>query len=212
MPISVCHAVPLLTLLGATVVFCQVHHQHHPPRSGEEYAGILESAERDEWQLPHEVVTALSLKPGEVVADIGAGTGYFSRRFARHGAKVLAVDVDKTLLEAHWKGGEANVTKVLATFDDPKLPAGGVNTVFFCDVVHHIDDRPAYFAKIRKALKPEGRVVVIDFQKRELPVGPRVEMKISREEMIKEWESAGFRLAGEQTFLPYQYFLEFQMK
>lgn len=152
------------------------------------------------------------MKTGEVVADIGAGTGYFTRRFARHGAKVLAVDVEEALFHEHWKGGEENVTKVLAKMDDPMLPDGGVDTVFFCNVVHHLDGRAAYYAKVRKALKPEGRVVVLDFHKRDLPVGPPPGMKISREDMVKEWEAAGFRLAGEQTFLPNQYYLEFRLR
>jgi predicted methyltransferase len=204
------HVVVCLVVSVSTLTFAQVRHQHHPPRSASEYAGSLENQARDAWQKPHEVVEALRLKPGEVVADIGAGTGYFTRRFVRHGAKVLAVDVEEALFQEHWKGGDANVTKVLAKMDDPMLPVGGVDTVFFCNVVHHLDGRAAYFAKVRKALKPEGRVVVLDFHKRELPVGPPPGMKISREEMVKEWEAAGFRLAAEQTFLPNQYFLEFR--
>lgn len=202
----------LALVVVSSAVMGQVRHQHHPPRSASEYAGALEDRSRDEWQKPKEVLEALALKPGEVVADIGAGTGYFTRRFAHHGAKVYAVDVEAGLFQEHWRGGEENVTKVLAKLDDPMLPAAAVDTVFFCNVVHHIDGRPAYFAKVRKALKPEGRVVVLDFHQRELPVGPPPAMKLSRDEMVKEWEAAGFRLAAEKQFLPYQYYLEFRLR
>lgn len=201
----------LLLVLSATLVG-QVRHQHHPPRNASEYAGALEDASRDVWQKPHEVLEALALQPGEVVADIGAGTGYFTRRFARHGASVLAVDVEQSLFEKHWQGGEENVSKVLAKLEDPTLPAGGVDTVFFCNVVHHIESRPAYFAKVRHALKSGGRVVVLDFHMRDLPVGPPPAMKLSREAMIGEWKAAGFHLSAEKGFLPYQYFLEFRLK
>jgi len=81
--------------------------------------------------------------------------------------------------------------------------------VFFCNVVHHIDGRPAYYAKIRRALKPGGRVVVIDFQKTSR-MGPAAELKIARDAMEAEWTAAGFTLSAEHRFLPEQYFLEFR--
>ena len=76
----------------------QVPHQHHPPLSSDEYAKVLEDPSRDEWQKPQAVVTALDLKHSDTVADIGAGTGYFARRFAHHAGKVYAVDIDEKLL------------------------------------------------------------------------------------------------------------------
>ena len=85
----------MLTL--AVVAVGQVPHQHHPPSSGE-YAKVLEDPSRDEWQKPHDVIMALDFKPTETVADIGAGTGYFARRFALHAGKVYAVDIDEKLL------------------------------------------------------------------------------------------------------------------
>lgn len=96
----------------------QVPHQHHPPSSAE-YAKVLEDPSRDEWQKPHEVVTALDLKATDVVADIGAGTGYFARRFARHASKVYAVDIDRELLAVIQKDAQPNLTVVLAAPDDP---------------------------------------------------------------------------------------------
>ncbi len=183
--------------------------QHHPPRSAEEYARALEDPARDAWQKPHEVLEALHLKGTETIADIGAGTCYFARRFARHAAQVYAVDIDAQLLEMCRKEAPANLHTVLASPDDPKLAAGAADMIFFCDVMHHIENRPAYLEKVKRALGSGGRVVVIDFHKRPLPVGPGPAMKIARETMVEEFEKAGFQRVEEYEFLPYQYFLVF---
>jgi ubiquinone/menaquinone biosynthesis C-methylase UbiE len=196
--------------LTACTAIAQVPHQHHPPRSADEYAKVLENPSRDAWQKPHEVIAALELKPGEVVADIGAGSGYFARRLARHAAKVYAVDIDPKLLELAKKDSPANLETVLALPGDPKLPENSVDTVFICNVLHHIENRPAYYAKLLKALKPGGRIVNIDFYKRDLPVGPPVGMKLSEEQVEAEMKAAGLRLEKSLTFLPHQYFLVFR--
>jgi ubiquinone/menaquinone biosynthesis C-methylase UbiE len=185
---------------------------HHPPRSLDEYARLLENPQRDEWQKPDEVIQALDFRPGESVADIGAGTGYFSRRFARHAAKVYAVDIDASLLERARKNAPPNVEFILAAPDDPKLPERSVDTIFFCNVLHHIENRPAYYAKLKRALKPGGRIVNIDFHKRPLPVGPPVDHKLSEEQVVEEFQAAGFELNRSFDFLPYQYFLVFELK
>ncbi len=155
---------------------------------------------------------ALELKATETVADIGAGTGYFSRRFANHAGKVYAVDIDKDLLAVAGKNAPANLSTILAEPDDPKLPASGIDTVFICDVLHHISNRPAYYGKLRGALKPGGRVVIVDFHKKELPVGPPPAMKLSDDEVKREFAAAGFRLVKSLDFLPHQYFLVFQAR
>ena len=198
-----------LLSLYAAVALAQVPHQHHPPNSGE-YAKVLEDPARDEWQKPREVVEALGLKPAETIADIGAGTGYFSRRFAHHAATVYAVDIDAKLLAIAANSGAKNLTAILAAPDDPRLPDASVDTIFFCDVLHHIDNRPAYYAKLAKALKPGGRIVMIDFFKKELPIGPPVAMKLSEDEVIGEMKPAGFKLAKRVELLKYQYFLIFE--
>jgi arsenite methyltransferase len=195
-------------LMGA--VFGQESRQHHPPRSAEEYIRILNDPKRDVWQMPHEVVVALDLKPNETVADIGAGSGYFARRFARHAAKVYAVDIDEKLLKAAREGAPPNLETILAAPDDPKLPERSVDTFFFCDVLHHIENRPAYYAKLAKALKPGGRIAIVDFYKKPLPVGPPEKMKLSEEDVIAELATAGFRKTKSFGFLPYQYFLMFE--
>jgi len=201
----------LLSIFFGTLVFAQApHQQHHPPASAEEYAKMLEEPGRDEWQKPAEVLRALELKPGDVVADIGAGSGYFSRKFAAHVAKVYAVDIDERLLKIAAQNSPSNVVTIVSAPDDPKLPANSVDVVFFCDVLHHIDNRPAYYAKLRSALKPGGRIVNVDFYKKQLPIGPPVEMKLAESLVVGEFKKAGFRLVKTFDFLPYQYFQIFQ--
>lgn len=189
----------------------QVPHQHHPPDSAE-FAKVLEDPSRDEWQKPHETVMALGLKSTDTVADIGAGTGYFARRFTHHAGKVYAVDIDEKLLAIARKDAPANLETVLAAPDDPRLPAAGIDTIFFCDVLHHIENRPAYYSKLVQALKPGGRIVVIDFYKKDLPVGPPAEMKLSDTEVIAEFQKAGFTLTKRLDILPYQYYLFFEKR
>jgi arsenite methyltransferase len=184
--------------------------ESHPPHDAREYARVLEDPQRDAWQLPHDVMMALDCKPREVVADIGAGTGYFARRIARHAAKVYAVDIDAEMLEIAKKNSPANVETVLATADDPTLPDASVNTIFFCDVLHHIENRAAYYPKLAKALKPGGRIVDIDFHKKPTPFGPPEAMRISEDSVIQEFQAAGFRKTKSFDLLPYQYFLVFQ--
>ncbi len=201
---------PLIALTLTLSAFGQsVHQQHHPPQSTEEYAKVLEDPDRDAWQKPHEVIMALNLKPTDVVVDIGAGTGYFARRFAMHAAKVYAVDIDAGLLAITAKSAPPNLVTVLAQPGDPQLEPSSVDLIFFCDVLHHLDRRVAYFQRLKNALRPGGRIVAIEFYKKDLPLGPPDSMKIGEDTVIAELHEAGFRLSRKETFLPYQYFLEF---
>ena len=202
----------VLAALGALPAAAQVEHQQHPPRSSEEYARVLNDPQRDGWQKPHEVVQALALRPDEAIADVGAGTGYFSRRFARHAGTAYAVDIDSNLLARAAEGAPANHRTILAAPDDPKLAAKSVDTIFFCDVLHHIGNRPAYYEKLDKALRPGGRIVIVDFHKRQTPMGPPLSMRLSAEEVEGELARAGFKKTKEFGFLPYQYFFVFERK
>ena len=197
--------------LGRAAAQHQHPPQHQPPqRTAEEWARIYNDPRRDAWQKPDEVLKALELKPNEVVADIGTGAGYFAHRFAKQVAKVYAVDIDEGLLRITGGGAPANVETVLAAPNDPKLPDASVDTVFFCDVVHHIEDRVAYYRRLARVLRPGGRIVVIDFHKRPLPMGPPVHVKLTPEEVTREFERAGFRSVRQFDILPHQYFLVFQ--
>jgi arsenite methyltransferase len=194
----------------------QMHQLHRDSRA---YIGMLEDPKRDAYQKPHEVLSALAIKPSEVIADIGAGSGYFTFRLAHHvgdNGKIYGVDVSPDMilhLNRRIRDLKAiNVVSILADADDPLLADGSIDRFFFSDSWHHIENHTKYLLLIKKMLKPGGEVVMIDFHKKELPVGPPLQMKIAREDLIKQMESNGFRLAKEHTFLPYQYFLVFVAK
>lgn len=197
-----------MTSILMAALLLQAAHEHHVPRSAEEYAKILEQPSRDEWQKPEQVIEALQLRKTDVVADLGAGSGYFTRRLATHVDKVYAVDIDRRLLDMITKPNDARIQAVLATPDDPKLPPHSVDVVFICEVLHHIENRSAYYPKLIASLKPNGRIIIVDFQRRPLPVGPNVEMKIDEKDLEKELSAAGLKITRTHTFLPYQYFVE----
>ena len=191
----------------------QMHQLHRDSRA---YIGMLDDPKRDAYQKPYEVLTALAIEPGEVIADIGAGSGYFTFRLAhRVGDKgrVYAVDISPDMirhLNRRIRELKAmNVTAILADADDPLLADASIDRFFFSDSWHHIENQSKYLSLIKKMLKPGGEIIMIDFHKKELPVGPPMQMKIAREDLIRQMESNGFRLTKEHTFLPYQYFLVF---
>jgi arsenite methyltransferase len=194
----------------------QMHGLHNDPKA---YIGALDDPKRDVYQKPQEVLAALDIKPGEIIADIGAGSGYFTFRLARHVSergKVYAVDVSPDMIlhinRAIRDLKVTNVVSILADPDDPLLPVASVNRFFFSDSWHHIENQTKYLSLMKKLLKPNGEIVMIDFHKKETPSGPPLTMRIAREDLIKQMESNGFRLTKEHTFLPYQYFLVFVVK
>jgi SAM-dependent methyltransferase len=149
-----------------------------------------------------------------IVADLGAGTGYFARRIApavAPGGKVLALDTDEGMLKELKRraAGIDNVETRRVAPDDPGLARGSVDLIFICNTGHHLPDRVSYYTKLREALRPGGRLVIVDFYRTQLPVGPPKERKLSRRATQREAERAGFRLVQLHNFLPYQYFLEF---
>jgi SAM-dependent methyltransferase len=191
----------------------------HPFDGADRWARVFDDPGRDKWQKPREVVAALKLEPGMTVADIGAGTGYFNRHLAEAvgpGGTVLALDAEPGMVE-HMKDraveeSTPNVRAVLVEPSDPRLPERGVDLALIVDTYHHIDDRLRYFERVKRALKPGGRLAVIDFLKKPIPVGPRPDHKIPREHVVGELETVGFRLVEEPDLLPYQYFLIFSLE
>ena len=188
------------------------HMQHHfdPAQSAKQF----DDPARDAWQMPDKVIAALHLKPGQIVADIGAGTGYFSVRLARSEAapKVYAVDIEPGMVtylrDRAAKEGFENIIAVQATEDDAKLPEP-VDAILIVDTYHHIGNREIYFRKLSKSLKPGGRLAIIDF-KPDSPEGPPKEFRFPPEKFKAELAKAGYTLAEQLDFLPRQQFLIFQ--
>ena len=181
------------------------------------WVAVFEDPKRGEWQKPDDVVTMLNIRPGDAIADIGAGTGYFTRRFAvavGPEGKALGLDIEPSMVkymkEDAQKRGLKNYEARLVKADEPGLAPQSVDIIFICDTYHHIEDRVVYLNNLKKSLKPNGRVVVVDFYKKELPVGPPPAMKLSEETVKDEFLKAGYRLTRHLSFLPYQYFLEFE--
>lgn len=216
------HAIPLvlpaLLVVGVAAQAPKNQHEAHR-RHGDPaaYIAALEDPARDAYQKPREVIEALRLKEGEVIADIGAGSGYFTLRLAHHlGEKghVYGVDISPDMIRHLNRrisdAGLLNVSTILALPDNPLLPRP-VDRFLIVDVWHHVENQPAYLALMKKMLKPGGRVVMIDFHKKDLPVGPPSAMKIAREDLLRQMEEHGFKLVEEHTFLPYQYFLVFSL-
>ncbi|HEX9104620.1 MAG TPA: class I SAM-dependent methyltransferase, partial [Polyangia bacterium] len=142
---------------------------------------------------------------------------YFAIRLARAGAHVFAVEVEPQLLEllrdrVRDAGATDGVTPVFGLPDDPLVPPASCDLALVVDTFHHFPDGVAYLRRLARALRPGGRLVNIDFHKRELPVGPPLPHKVAREEFLRAADAAGLALVREETFLPYQYFLELRTK
>ena len=180
------------------------------------YAKSFDDPARDAWQMPSRVIEALALAPNATVADIGAGTGYFSVRLAKALPRgiVQAVDVEPSMLEHIRKraAGDrlANVTTVQASGTSPNLPKP-VDLVIVVDTYHHLPGRPVYFRDLKKSLTPSGRVAIIDYRK-DSPEGPPPEFRFEAEQIIGEMKQAGYRLDSRHDFLPRQHFLIFRVE
>lgn len=198
--------------LGISVVGAQTT-PSLTPLSLDEYLALFEDPQRDHWQQPDAVIHALTLQPGQIVADIGAGSGYFTLRLARAVApkgRVFALEFAEGTLDylgqRLTREGINNVQALLVPHHDPLLVDGSLDMAFLCNVYHHLEDRAAYLRKVRKGLKPKGRVVIVDFYQREgMPVGPPMGMRLSEDTVEKELAAAGFSVSEKLTFLPYQY-------
>ena len=209
-------AAALILALAAAVGACaQAPHSHqHSFGDAEKWARVFDDPGRDEWQKPHEVIESLKLAPDAVVADIGAGTGYFAVRFAHMlpKSKVYATDIEPDMVDylvmRAKREGLGNLFAVKGELDDAKLPEK-VDLVLLVDVYHHIDDRDAYFGKLSRSLKPGGRLAIIDFTL-DSSMGPPPRARIAPEQVKRELGGAGYALAEEVELLPNQYFLIFK--
>lgn len=175
------------------------------------WSKVFDDPARDGWQQPARVVAAMELTPGMVVADVGAGTGYFLPYLARavgSSGKVLGQDVEPSMVkwidERATREGLANVQGLLGAPDNPKLPAAALDRVLVVDVWHHIDDRPAFAKKLAAALKPGGAVFIVDFT-RESPQGPPPLARLAPDDIRADLSAAGLTTSLVDAHLPYQY-------
>lgn len=194
-----------------------------PPRqpadvlSYEGGADWLEREGREDLEKPEIILQAMGLRDGDVVADIGAGTGFFARRIARAVApsgKVYANDVQPEMLdrlkESSAKDGIANIVPVLGTETDPKLPAGQMDWVLLVDVYHEFQQPEPMLARIRESLKPGGRVALVEYRAEgdtASHISPAHRMSV--EQVLAEWNPAGFELVERIETLPSQHLFIF---
>jgi ubiquinone/menaquinone biosynthesis C-methylase UbiE len=182
----------------------------------EKYITFLERPDRAAWQKPDEVVAALGLKGNETVLDLGAGSGYFSFKFARAvpRGKVVAADLEPEMIRhIHHRAmveGITNLSPVIIKADDPQVPREA-DLVFVCDVLHHVQDRAGWLRKAASEMKPGARFVLVEFKEGKLPEGPPEAVKIPRKQLIELVSWAGLPLESEKAdLLPYQVFLVFR--
>ena len=179
--------------------------------------GWLERDEREDEERPDLVLKAMELEAGDVVADVGAGSGYFTRRLARAvgpTGRVYANEVQSEMLDilrANISREQlTNVVPVLGTVSDPKLPPASVDWVLLVDVYHELQEPEAMLAAIRGALKPDGRVALVEYREDARQI--REEHRMSKAQVLHEWEPAGFRLVKVVETLPVQRLFIFEKK
>lgn len=205
------------------------HHKHHDghahggrdrhgnPLDFEHYLARLDDPGRRAQQRPEEVVAALELRPGQVVAEIGPGTGMFTMLLAAAvggepaAGHVFACEVEPRLLgvlaERLAAADVSNVAPVLSRTDDPLLPLASCDLILLANAYHHLSDGPAYLHRLHAALRPGGRLAIVDLHRIEEPEGPPLDHRVAREDTLAAARAAGFRLQTEYDFLGRQYFL-----
>lgn len=186
------------------------------------YIEMLERDEREDFQKSEEIMKTLDLKPGTIVADVGAGSGYFTVPVAKAvgpEGKVLAIDIRQEMLDYIFSRMQAeqlqNIELMKVEPDDPMLPSGGVDLILMIDTMHYIKERTAYGEKLRAGLAPGGKLVIIDYIPKpweERPWGPPPQQHLSKETLNADLAKAGLKVVNDYDFLPEQYFVVYQAK
>ena len=182
--------------------------------SHEALVRAFDSSERDSWQHPDTVISFLGDLTNKTIVDLGSGSGYFTFRLLSTGAKVIAADVDEEFLEIiKEKGQKLNIEEdrlktIHIDNDKLNIEEGTVDIIFLVNVYHHISDRISYFSRANSVLKKDGKIIIIDFYKKTLPIGPPKNHKISEDLVIEELEKAGYEnIALNTDLLQYQYLI-----
>jgi len=202
----------VVTLVGALVLSDAVAGQL-ASRPAEDWIKTLESPARVAGLRIDEIIARLNLKPGNVVADLGAGSGLFAFPLGKAvgQGRVYAVELDEGFL-THMRGkakaeGVTNVLPVLGKFTDPSFPARDVDVAFFHDVLHHVQDRPAYLKSVAGYVKPGGRIVVIDLNPEQSPHREQPELVVAKEQATKWMADAGFVPGEDISLFPDKWFV-----
>jgi ubiquinone/menaquinone biosynthesis C-methylase UbiE len=206
----------LLTLALMVSAEGQLRQQHgklFPPQN----LGQLEGPDRDVWQRPEQVMDALNIAEGSYVADLGAASGWFTVRLAvRVGpnGRVYAEDIQPQMIEVIKRRvpreiGYNNVHTRLGTAEDPKLPIGELDAVLIVDAFHEMEKPVELLRNAARALKPTGRLGIVEFTKAGGGPGPPMDERVDPERVIREAQEAGLRLIDRPNMLRYQYMLVF---
>jgi len=206
----------LATLSPAAPVRAQ--DQPHARLFSPDDIGILEAPDRDMWQRPDEIMDVLNIADGSVVADVGAAAGWFTVRLARRvgpNGLVFAEDIQQPMLDAIAyrvsHEGLDNVVNVLGTAEDPRLPAD-LDAVLIVDVYAEVEDPVSLLTNVAAALKPQGRLGIVDFTRDGGGPGPEMELRVEAEKVIRDAQAAGLSLLSRETFLTYQFLLVFGLE
>ena len=208
-------AAALAVLAAGTLPAAQERVRHgrlFPPQD----LADLEGPDRDAWQQPGRIMDALGIADGAVVADVGAGGGWFTVRLARRvgpNGLVLAEDIQRQMIESIerrlQREGLRNVRTVLGRDEDPRLPTDALDAVLIVDAYHEVQNRIGLLRNIRDALKPSGRLGIVDFRSDGGGPGPPLDERVDPSAVVTDADAAGLRLLAHETFLPYQYLLVF---
>jgi ubiquinone/menaquinone biosynthesis C-methylase UbiE len=177
--------------------------------------GLLEGPDREQWQKPEQIMDALGIADGSVVADLGAGSGWFTTRLARRvgpNGLVYAEDIQPQMIEAIGlriqRENLINVRTVLGTAKDPHLPRG-IDAVLIVDAYHELEDPVSLLQNVERSLKPQGRVGVVGFNAGGGGPGPAPEERVAPEAVIKAASAAGLQLISQEAVPPFQFLLVF---
>jgi SAM-dependent methyltransferase len=207
----------ILSTLLLVIVSCASHKKHahhHRFDDVKKWSRIFENEKREQWQNSKQIISTVGIKQDSLVADIGSATGYFPVRIAKVASKgrVWGIDIEPNLVNYLNQRAEKeeimNLYSILGTFSDPLIPEK-VDFIFIVDTYHHISQRKTYFENLRNSLKPNGKIVIVDFRKGNLPIGPKDHSKLSKSQIISELIAAGYKVDSDHGFLKYQNFLIF---
>jgi predicted methyltransferase len=220
--------VPLiaLALTAVSVAHPQLQGQQTSPRLRPhgrlfppENLGLLEAPDRDIWQRPDQIMDAMAIAEASIVADIGAGAGWFTIRLARRvgpNGLVYSEEVQPEALTAISRRvtaeGLTNVRAVLGQPGDPRLPRGRLHAALIVDAYHEAEERVSLLRNLAASLRPDGRIGVVDFKLEGGGPGGPTEERVSPEAVVNDAKRAGLRLLAEEKFLPFQYFLIFGLE